>query len=48
MTAMYQLTRLVGGRHRERLVYAGAHRPAERLLAVARATHRAECAESRC
>jgi hypothetical protein len=47
MTAMYQLTQLAGDRDRERLAHAEAQRPAQRLLALARATRRAERAERR-
>jgi hypothetical protein len=47
MTAMYQLTQLGHDLHRERLAHAEAQRPAERLLALARATRRAERAERR-
>jgi hypothetical protein len=42
MTAMYQLTQLGHDLYRERLARAEAQRPAERLLALARATRRAE------
>ena len=41
---MYQLTQLAADRHRQRLA-AAAQRPAERTLALARATRRAERAE---
>jgi len=44
---MYQLTQLAADRHRQRLVAAEAQRPAERALALARATRRAERAERR-
>jgi hypothetical protein len=44
---MYQLTQLGHDMHRERLARAEAQRPAERLLALARATRRAERAERR-
>jgi hypothetical protein len=47
MTVMYQLTPLAGEMHRRRLAHAEAQRPAERLLALARATRRAERAERR-
>jgi hypothetical protein len=47
MTAMYQLTQLAGDRDRERLAHAEAQRPAQWLLALARATRRAERAERR-
>jgi hypothetical protein len=42
MTAMYQLTQLGNDLHRERLARAEAQRPAERVLALARATRRAQ------
>jgi hypothetical protein len=42
---MYQLTQLAAGQHRDRLAHAEAQRPAERVLALARATRRAERAE---
>ena len=38
---MSQLTQLAGDRHRQRLAHAEAQRPAQRLLALARATRRA-------
>ena len=44
---MYQLTQLANDRHRQRLAYAEQQRPAERVLALARATRRAERAERR-
>jgi hypothetical protein len=44
---MYQLTHLAGDLHRQRLTAAEQHRPAERFLALARATRRAERAERR-
>jgi hypothetical protein len=44
---MHQLTQLAGDLHRQRLAHAEAQRPAERLLALARATRRAERAERR-
>jgi hypothetical protein len=44
---MYQLTQLAGEMHRQRLAHAEAQRPAERVLALARATRRAERAERR-
>jgi hypothetical protein len=44
---MYQLTQLAGDIHRQRLAAAEAQRPAERVLALARATRRAERAERR-
>ena len=44
---MYQLTQLASDRHRQRLGHAEAQRPAERVLALARATRRAERAERR-
>jgi hypothetical protein len=47
MTAMRQLTQLAADHHRQRLADAEAQRPAERVLALARATRRAERAERR-
>jgi hypothetical protein len=44
---MDQLTQLAADRHRHRLAAAEAQRPAERALALARATRRAERAERR-
>jgi hypothetical protein len=44
---VYQLTQLAADRHRQRLAAAGQQRPAQRLLALARATRRAERAEQR-
>jgi hypothetical protein len=44
---MYQLIQLADDRHRQRLAAAEQHRPGERLLALARATRRAERAEGR-
>jgi hypothetical protein len=44
---MYQLTQLAAGQHRQRLAHAEQQRPAERLLALAPATRRAERAERR-
>jgi len=44
---MYQLTQLARDRHRQRLAAAEAQRPAQRALALARATRRAERAEWR-
>jgi hypothetical protein len=44
---MYQLTPLAADRHRQRLAHAEAQRPADRALALARATRRAERAERR-
>jgi hypothetical protein len=44
---MHQLTQLAADTHRQRLAYAEAQRPAERLVALARATRRAERAERR-
>jgi hypothetical protein len=44
---MYQLTQLGQDRHRELLAHAEAQRPAQRVLALARATRRAERAERR-
>jgi hypothetical protein len=47
MTAMYQLIQLAHDLQRERLAHAEAQRPAQHLLALARATRRAERAERR-
>ena len=44
---MYQLAQLGHDIHRERLAHAQAQRPAQRMLALARATRRAERAERR-
>jgi hypothetical protein len=44
---MYQLTQLAADQHRQRLAAAEQQRPAERALALARATRRAERAEQR-
>jgi hypothetical protein len=44
---MYQLTQLAAGRHRQQLAAAEQQRPAGRVLALARATRRAERAERR-
>jgi hypothetical protein len=44
---MYQLIQLGHDMHRQRLAAAEAQRPAERVLALARATRRAERAERR-
>jgi len=44
---MDQLTQLADDAHRQRLAHAQAQRPAQRLLALARATRRAERAERR-
>jgi hypothetical protein len=44
---MYQLTQLAAGQHRQRLAAAERQRPAERAVALARATRRAERAERR-
>ena len=44
---MYQLTQLAADRHRQQLAAAEQQRPAERALALARATRRAERAERR-
>jgi hypothetical protein len=44
---MYQLTQLGHDIHRERLAHAQAQRPAQSMLALARATRRAERAERR-
>jgi hypothetical protein len=45
--AMYQLTQLTVGQHRQRLAAAEQQRPAQCALALARATRRAERAERR-
>ena len=42
---MYQLTQFAADRHRQRLAHAEQQRPAERALALQRATRRAERAE---
>jgi hypothetical protein len=47
MTVMHQLTQLASEAHHQRLAHAEAQRPAERLVALARATRRAERAERR-
>jgi hypothetical protein len=48
MTVMHQLTQLGHDHHHhQRLAYADQQRPAERLLALARATRRAERAGRR-
>ena len=44
---MDQLTQLAADRDRQRLAYAQAQRPAQRVIALARATRRAERAERR-
>ena len=44
---MYQLTQLASDMYRERLERAEQQRPAQRLLALHRATRRAERAERR-
>ena len=44
---MYQLTQLAATQHRQLLAAAAQQRPAQRLLALARATRRAERAERR-
>ena len=44
---MDQLTQLAADHYRQRLADAQAHRPAQRMLALARATRRAERAERR-
>jgi hypothetical protein len=44
---MYQLTHLAAGQHHQRLAAAEAQLPAQRALALARATRRAERAERR-
>jgi hypothetical protein len=45
--AMYQLTQLAAGQHRQRTAEAARQRPGQRALALARATRRAERAERR-
>jgi hypothetical protein len=47
MAVMHQLTQLAGDLHRQRLTHADQQRPAERLLALARATRRADRAGRR-
>ena len=44
---MYQLTQLAAAQHRQRIANAEAQRPAQRLLALTRATRHAERAERR-
>jgi len=44
---MHQLTQLASEVHHQRLTHADRQRPAERALALARATRRAERAERR-
>jgi hypothetical protein len=44
---MHQLTQLASEVHHQRLAHADQQRPAERLLALSRATRRAERAERR-
>lgn len=44
---MHQLTQLASGLHRQRLAHAEQQRPAQRLLALRRATRRAERAGQR-
>jgi hypothetical protein len=44
---MYQHTQLAFDRHRERLAHAAQQRTAQHLLALRRATRRAERAEQR-
>jgi len=44
---MHQFTQLAADHHRQRLAHAEAHRTAERLVALARATRRADRAEQR-
>jgi hypothetical protein len=44
---MHQFTQLAADHHRQRLAHAESRRTAERLLALARATRRAERAERR-
>jgi hypothetical protein len=47
MTVMHQLTQLANDHHRQRLVHADQQRPAKRLIALARATRRADRAGRR-
>jgi hypothetical protein len=47
MAVMHQLTQLAGDLHRQRLTHADRQRPAGRLLALARATRRADRARRR-
>jgi hypothetical protein len=47
MTVMHQLTQLASDHHRQRLAHADQQRPAQRLLALARATRRADRAARR-
>jgi hypothetical protein len=47
MTFMDQVTQLTGDRDRVQLAHAEAQRPAQRVLALARATRHAERAERR-
>jgi hypothetical protein len=47
MAVMHQLTQLGGDAHRQRLAQADQQRSAERLLALSRATRRAERAGRR-
>ena len=47
MDQLSQLSQLADDRHRQRLADAQAQRPAQRTLALARATRRAERAERR-
>ena len=47
MTHMHQFTQLATEVHHQRLAHAEQQRPAERMLALARATRRAERAERR-
>jgi hypothetical protein len=44
---MYQITQLASGLYRERLEHAEQQRPVQRLVALHRATRRAERAERR-
>jgi hypothetical protein len=47
VTDMYQLTQLANDVYRERLAHAEQQRPAERVIALRRATRRAERAGQR-
>ena len=47
MTVMHQLTQLANDHHRELLAHAGRQRPAQCLLALARATRGADRAARR-
>lgn len=47
MVQMHQITQLTNDVHRQRLAQAAQQRPAQRLLALRRATRHAERAEQR-